>query len=323
MCFRYVYLAFTANDKLRRILNSEDGSSQGKAQRNQELHDMAKFFNCEVGGIPPKDFTQSIREKLNQEIKQAAKEAQQQIIGIATVVASVGSILAGAAAMGTLQFTRSWSKKQFASELRPFVAVMDNHDYRPAYSFRAHPTQQDEYRLGIYYFVKNIGARTAHEYNVKTEKVMLVAYPKSDGKVLATPEARDAILEDLYQYFNRRPKATDQDVLNQFGRRGVRLYGNTVGNPPQRVLMIPDGYLSRDALRDVGKDPGQELARGEAFLVFYVHATYKSPMPSSSYWTSYLGYFDDGDGSLYHGQTRTVDHVRLSNYRQWTERENL
>ena len=49
---KYCKFAFTTDGKLRQLLNSEHGSSQGKLQRNQQLHDLAKFFNCEVGGIP-------------------------------------------------------------------------------------------------------------------------------------------------------------------------------------------------------------------------------------------------------------------------------
>jgi hypothetical protein len=324
---KHVYLAFTADSKLRRLLNSEDTSSQGKVRRNQELHDLAEFFNCEVGGIPPQDFTQSIHEKLNREIKQAAKEAREQIVGIATsggsILAGLGAIIAGMAAVGTLQFTANWSKKQFTSELRPFVVVADNYESRPAYSFRAHPEKQGEYRLSLHYVVKNIGVRAAHEYGVRTEKVLLVAYPKRNGEVLARPETRDAILEDLFQYFSRHPNATDDNVLQQFASRGAKLYGTAMGSSLQRLLVIPEGYISREVLRDVGKDPGQELAEGGALLIFYVHVRYEGSMSGSTYWTSYLGYFDDSEGSLYHGQARTVDHVRLSNYRQWTEREKL
>lgn len=230
------------------------------------------------------------------------------------------------------------TKNQISLQLRPFISVTN-----PSFTFI--PDKNGErYWLVVDYGIKNFGQQPAHEYVRKNDKVLIIsARPgllQELEKITSNPnstltqkdiaftniiKARKETIEQIYKYLLSYPMATFAELSGKFDKDGVHCYGDISEHFPPPTVISPQQPTSTRSGRDAGGDYGQNLAKGEAVLVYYVYLTYEGAIRGKKYSTFYMGYYDERMAYKYEGDAKSKvgAPISLLEYRQWVERETL
>jgi len=250
------------------------------------------------------------------------------------VITAIALIITSRSSQEALSLT----KKQLEFQLRPFVSVLE--EPSPKFSFMNEPAAR-RYWLNINYILKNFGVQPAHEYQRKSDKIMLVSFSKelyeeavlagNDSRKTVTERdktvgrlfaSRDTILEELYTYFKNYPDASFEEINGAFSSKGVYCYGDITEwfRPP--TVILPNQPKAAGSTRDAGINYGLEISRGKCFLVYYAHISYEGAVPGRPYSTFYIGYYDEHESNRFRGEDSPL-HGSLQEYRQWTSRDQL
>jgi hypothetical protein len=138
-------------------------------------------------------------------------------------------------------------------------------------------------------------------------------------------KARKETIEQIYKYLLIYPMATFAELNGKFNKDGVHCYGDISEYFPPPTVISPQQPTSARSGRDAGGDYGQNIAKGEAVLVYYVYLTYEGAIKGKKYSTFYMGYYDERMTYKYEGDAKPKVGVPipLLEYRQWVERETL